>query len=72
MMEYFWMLGVVIVVLPLIVLLASRRGSNAGEKRPQRDHGVTVAEPSSDQPTPGAPNSINQPGPGAERQLPPG
>jgi hypothetical protein len=71
-MEYFWTIALVIVVLPLIVLLVSRRKSGAEGAKRQRDHGVTVEEPSSDQPTPGAKNAVNQPAPGAERRIPPG
>jgi hypothetical protein len=70
--EYFWTIGLLIVAIPVILLLVTRRKSSTESAGHQHDHGVTVAEPSSDQPTPGGENTINQPAPDAERRLPPG
>jgi hypothetical protein len=61
-----------LIVVPLVFILLSRRTTSPGglaEK--QRGHGVTVSQPSSDQPTPRA-GAVNQPAPGREQQLPPG
>lgn len=70
-MGYIIALVILLVVVPILFLLLSRRTAGSGRVG-SRDHGVTVDKPSSDQPTPGAPGSINQPAPGAERRLPPG
>lgn len=71
-MGYIIALVVLFLVVPLIFLMLSRRTPAGGGGLRQRDRGVTVAEPSSDQPTPGAAGSINQPGAGTERRIPPG
>lgn len=60
---------VIIVVVPVLFLLLSRRtAGRGGISQPGR--GMTVSAPSSDQPTPGA--GTNPSKPGAERRVPPG
>jgi hypothetical protein len=61
-----------LIVVPLVFMLLSRRTTSAGGlAENQRSRGVTVSQPSSDQPTPRA-HAVNQPAPGREQQLPPG
>ena len=61
-----------VIVVPLVFLLLSRRSTSAGGTAvAHRDRGVTVAEPSSDQPSPDARNT-NRARPAAETRLPPG
>jgi hypothetical protein len=67
-MGYISVIVVAIIVIPLLFLLLGKRPTAAG---PQRDNGVTRAEPASDQPSPGA-GTVNQVAPGKERRLPPG
>ena len=69
-MGYILALVLLIVVVPLLFMLLSRRTAGSGPR--SRDHGMTVEQPSAEEATPGAPGSINQPAPGAERRLPPG
>lgn len=71
-MGYIIAIVILVIVVPLIFLLLSRRPSSAGTLGPERsDRGVTVAQPSSDQPTPQA-DTVNQTEPDTARQLPPG
>lgn len=69
-MGYIIALVVLVLVVPLVFMLLTRRSAGAG--RPPADRGMTVEQPSSDEPTPGAPGATNQPAPGAERRIPPG
>ena len=70
-MGYIIALVILVIVVPLLFLMLSRRSTAAGGIR-SRDHGVTQEEPSSDQPTPGARGALNQPRAGSENRLPPG
>lgn len=70
-MGYIIALVFFVLLVPMLFLLLTRRAGGGREPR-SHDHGVTVEQPSSDEPTPGAPGSINQPVPGAERRIPPG
>jgi hypothetical protein len=60
---------VVLVLLPLLFVVLSRRSTGRGGIT-TRGHGLTVAEPSADQPTPG--KGTNESAPGTERRIPPG
>jgi hypothetical protein len=71
-MGYIIALVVLLVVVPLLFALLSRRTPVGGGGARQRSRGVTVAEPSSDQPAPGAEGSLNQPRGESKRELPPG
>lgn len=69
-----YLIGLVflIIVVPLLFVLLSRRTASTGRLGGERhDRGVTVTKPSSDQPTPRA-DATNQATPEAERRLPPG
>ncbi|MGH7944537.1 MAG: hypothetical protein ACREH8_12670 [Opitutaceae bacterium] len=71
-MGYIIAIILLLIVVPLLFMMLSRRPSGAGTlDRRARSGGVTHLEPSSDQPTP-QPGAVNQPEPGAERRLPPG
>jgi hypothetical protein len=72
-MGYIVALVLLLIAVPLIFILSGRRTTSAGgmAARP-RDRGVTVSQPSSDQPTPRGDATVNQTAPGAERRLPPG
>lgn len=71
-MGYLLALVLLLIAVPIVILLASRRTTSAGGiAAKSRDRGVTLAGPSSDQPTPRS-DATNQPAPGAERRLPPG
>ena len=71
-MGYIIGLLLLIVVVPLLFMLLSRRTAGSGGMGGKgRSRGVTVSEPSSDQPTPRA-NETNRAGPEVERRLPPG
>jgi hypothetical protein len=71
-MGYIIAIVLIAVVVPLLFMLLSRRTtSTGGLAEKQRSRGVTVSQPSSDQPTP-RDDAINQPEPGREQQLPPG
>ena len=68
-MGYIIALIVLVLAIPLIFLLLGRR-TRAGGGIESRDHGLTVSEPSSDEPTPLAENT--QPStPEVSRRLPP-
>jgi hypothetical protein len=72
-MEYIITVAVVIIVVPILFLVLSRRTvGGAGIEHKPGDHGVTVASPSSDQPTPQAEKTVNRPAPGTQPPLPPG
>lgn len=71
-MGYIIALVILIIVVPLIFLMLSRRTAGGGGGIRSHDRGVTVEQPSSDQPTPGTPGATNQSEPGTERRLPPG
>lgn len=71
-MGYIIALGLLVIVVPLLFLMLSRRTTSAGGLADkQRSRGMTVSRPSSDQPTPRADN-LNQPAPDEDRKLPPG
>lgn len=71
-MGYIVALVLIVVVVPLLFVLLSRRATGAGGLgEGGRDRGVTVSKPSADVPTARA-DAINQPAPGAEKRLPPG
>lgn len=70
-MGYIIALVILLVVVPLLFVLLSRRSAARGGIR-AGDRGVTHEEPSSDQPTPGAAGAVNQPRPGTEGRIPPG
>ena len=71
-MGYIIALIVLFIVVPLVFLMLSRRTPAGGGGIRHRDRGVTVEEPSSDQPTPGAAGATNQPRAGSERGIPAG
>lgn len=68
-MGYIFALVLLVIVVPLVFLLLTRRPAGGG-RAGRADRGYTVEEPSSDQPSPGG--TVNQPTPEAERRLPPG
>ena len=70
-MGYIIALILLLVIVPLLFMLLSRRPAGAGTDNPRQAGGVTPTRPSSDQPTPGASN-LNQANPEAERRMPPG
>jgi hypothetical protein len=72
-MGYLIAFVLLLIAVPLIMMLMSRRTTGAGGiAAKSRDRGVTVSKPSSDQPTPRGDATVNEPAPGAERRLPPG
>jgi hypothetical protein len=71
-MGYIIAIILLIIVVPLLFMILSRRPTGAGTlDRRARSGGVTPIEPSSDQPTPQA-ESVNQPEFGTDRRIPPG
>jgi hypothetical protein len=71
-MGYIIALVLIVVVVPLLFVLLSRRTTRAGGLGAgSHSRGVTVSQPSADTPTPRA-DGLNQPAPGAEKRLPPG
>jgi hypothetical protein len=68
-MGYIITVIVLLLVVPLLFMMLSRR-SRSGGGIDSRDHGVTVLQPSSDQPTPPADREVDTPG--GENKLPPG
>jgi hypothetical protein len=69
-MGYIIAIVLILVAVPLLLLVLSRRPSGAGTLDPRRrSGGFTPTHPSADAPTP-QPDSINQ-RPEAERRLPP-
>ncbi|MGH7946701.1 MAG: hypothetical protein ACREF9_17090 [Opitutaceae bacterium] len=72
-MGYIIAFALLFFVVPLLFIVLSRRTKAPGGIAHKPDErGVTVSEPSSDQPTPRGDETVNQPAPGAERRLPPG
>ena len=70
-MGYVFVIALVVIVVPLLFLMLSRRTRGAGTLTGRRlSGGVTPREPSSDQPTPQA-DSVNR-AEGVEPKLPPG
>lgn len=72
-MGYIFALAILILVVPLLLIILTRRTSGRGgiAHKPE-ERGVTVSNPSSDQPTPRGDETVNKIEPGAERRLPPG
>jgi hypothetical protein len=70
-MGYIVALILVVLVVPLICLLLSRRTTGAGRLE-THDRGMTVSRPSSDQPTPPAGPRTDRPSTGADHGVPPG
>ena len=70
-MGYLIAIALLVIVVPILFLAASRRPRGGTLDNRKSSGGVTPAEPSSDQPTPEAKN-VNQMAAGAERRLPPG
>ena len=70
-MGYIIGLVIFLVAVPLLFILLTRRSAGVGGLR-SRDRGVTVSQPSSDQPTPGASRATDQPAEGMEKRIPPG
>jgi len=71
-MGYLVVLVLLLVVIPLMFVLLSRRPTGvSGRATNSRERGMTVAKPSADAPTARA-DAINQPAPGGEKRLPPG
>jgi hypothetical protein len=69
-MGYVLVIVIAVLVVPLLFMMLSRRTTSGGGVD-SRDRGVTVSQPSSDQPTPRA-DGTNRAAPGADRKLPPG
>ena len=67
-MGYLIALGIIVLVPVLFLLLSRRTAGRGGITQPSR--GMTVSQPSSDQPTPG--RGSNPSAPGTERRVPPG
>jgi hypothetical protein len=71
-MGYIIAIVLLIVIVPLLFMLLSRRTSSpGGVAEGHRSRGVTTAEPAAEQITPRA-DSTNRATPEAERKLPPG
>jgi len=70
-MGYIIALIVLVIVVPLLFVLLSRRSAAGGSGIRHGVRSVTREMPSADGPTPGAPRSLNQPKPGSEERLPP-
>jgi hypothetical protein len=68
-MGYIIAIVILLLLVPLLFLLLSRRTTGAGGIR-DRSRGITVEEPSADQPSPGGVG--DQTAPGTDRRLPPG
>lgn len=71
-MGYIIALLLLLLVVPLVFMMLSRRTTAAGGVERRRSRGMTVAQPSSDQPEPRSDSGVNEPKPGVERRLPPG
>lgn len=70
-MGYAFMIIALLVLIPVVFILLSRRGGNTGGIR--SDTKTTMRdEPSSDQPTPRADPTVNQASAEVGRRLPPG
>jgi hypothetical protein len=71
-MGYIIAIVLLLIAVPLVFLLMSRAPRGAGGMgRRRHDTGVTVTQPSSDQPTPPA-HAMNRPSEGADKNVPPG
>ena len=68
-MGYIAALVCLVVLVPLLFVLFSRRPPRGGLELHER--GVTPSEPAADAPTPGE-AVVNRPRPGVEKRLPPG
>jgi hypothetical protein len=66
-MGYIITIVVLVLVVPLLFMMLTRR-SRSGGGIDSSDHGVTVLQPSSDQPTPPADRTSNSP----QNKMPPG
>jgi hypothetical protein len=67
---YILVIVAAVVLVPVLFALFGRRP--AGGRRPaQLDHGVTPAQPSSDQPTPRS-GRVNEIAPDVTKRIPPG
>jgi hypothetical protein len=71
-MDYLLAILALVILVPLIFIFLGRRARGGDKIQAQRDHGVTFAEPSSDQPSGGADATVNPSTPEVERRLPPG
>jgi hypothetical protein len=70
-MGYIIAIILLLIVVPLLFMMLSRRPSGAGTlDRHPRSGGITPSQPSSDQPSPQG--GVNQPRSGSEQRLPPG
>lgn len=69
-MNYLVMLGLLVVILPVVFIFMTRRGMHARQGG-QRDHGLSVDEPSSDQPS-AAGGTVNRGTSATQRRTPPG
>ena len=70
-MGYIIALVLLVVIVPLLFVLLSRRPSGAGTDGSPKAGGVSPSGPSSDAPTPGA-ATVNHGTAEAERRIPPG
>lgn len=70
-MGYIIALVLLLVFVPLLFLLLSRR-THAGGGIASRDHGLSPSRPSSDQPTPPAGPATDRPHQGSDHGVPPG
>jgi hypothetical protein len=69
-MGYIAVLVVMVIVVPVLFMLFSKRPVAHGETK-RKDHGVTHTQPASDQPTPRS-GAVNQISSGATKKIPPG
>lgn len=70
-MGYIFALVFLLVVVPLLFLLLTRRAGGGGGVD-THNRGMTVSQPSSDQPTPPAGPRTDRPHQGSDRGVPPG
>jgi hypothetical protein len=68
-MGYIIAVVIVLLLLPLLFVILGRRSTGRGGIT-TRGRGLTMSEPSADQPTPG--RGGNESAPGTERRIPPG
>jgi hypothetical protein len=72
-MGYIIAIVIVLLVIPLIFMMLSRRTTTGGGIRGKLHRGdVTVSQPSSDEPTPGADQTVREQKSGNEPRIPPG
>ncbi len=67
---YVAVIVVAILLIPIVLALAAKRPAG-GRQAPQRDNGVTPAQPSADQPTPRS-GKVNKIASDATKRVPPG